>query len=665
MANTNLSLIPQTFPVTVNMLVVLKGAEKMEAEMKGLRGKVAAFKKSMEDSGLEPLDVAGFISEGGLLKPFQDGIKKAIEAQDALAKKARALKGLKVPKMVQGETSANLEKFNKALDNISLKIGQALLPAVNGIVTALTPVMTSIGQFVASNPYLVEGLAAAAVAFTVVTVGAMGLVAVLGILTSPIGLIAAGIAAAVAVIVIGARLITNNWASISGFFGGMWDYVAAAFKAGVAKIGQAIDSMGAWISKKWGEIRADFNAGVDSVGKYYDDLVADAQAGIAKLKARFDFSPREVWNKALAKASSVVSDFFASTMADAQAGINKLRAKFDFSPREVWNKALAKASGVVSDFFVSTMADAQAGIDKLRAKFDFSPSEVMSKALAAASSIVSDFFAGAVAKASAGVDALKARFNWSPVQTIIGAWGSLNNVFGNLVDGVAGNAAAQWEQVKSIFTQSPVVMIESAWQPVAGVFSALWDVLRASMSALQDNLRNVFNVLPVESATAAWNGVTDYFSGLWTSLTTDAQVVKSIFGDLFSQSPLESIQQKWQPVLTWFSDMWTKLQGIFGQLNELLGGNFSDVFATLTGTGTSAPAGGAALNSTLPQSSSALIQQSAANNRTQLEGGLTVRFENAPTGLRTDQPQTNQPGLALSSRIGYRSLSAGGSNELA
>ncbi|WP_025110841.1 hypothetical protein [Pseudomonas sp. H1h] len=624
MANTNLSLIPQNFPVTVNMLVVLKGTEKMETEMKGLRGKVAAFKKSMEDSGLEPLDVAGFIAEGGLLKPFQDGIKKAIEAQDALAKKARALKGLKVPKVVQGETSANLAKFNEALDKISLNIGQALLPAVNSIVTALTPVITSVGQFVANNPYLVEGLAAAAVAFTVVTVGAMGLVAVLGILTSPIGLIAAAIAGAVALIVIGARLITNNWASISGFFGGMWDYVAAAFNAGVAKTGQAIDSMGAWISKKWGEIRADFYAGVDSIGKYYDDLVAKAQAGIAKLKATFDFSPSEVWDKALAKASSVVSDFFASTMADAQAGIDKLKAKFDFSPREVWNKALAKAS-----------------------------------------SVVSDFFAGAQAKASAGLDALKAQFSWSPTQAIAGAWGTVSNVFSDLLGGVAGKAAAQWEQVKSIFTQSPVAMIESTWQPVAGVFSALGDVLRASMAALQDNLRSVFDVLPVESATAAWNGVTGYFSGLWASLTTDAQTVKGVFGDLFSQSPLESIQQKWQPVLTWFSDMWTKLQGIFGQVKELLGGNFTGFFATLAGTSTTAPAGGAALHSTLPQTSSALIQQSAANNRTQLEGGLTVSFVNAPPGMRTDQPQSNQPGLALSSRIGYRSLSAGGSNELA
>ena len=34
-------------------------------------------------------------------------------------------------------------------------------------------------------------------------------------------------------------------------------------------------------------------------------------------------------------------------------------------------------------------------------------------------------------------------------------------------------------------------------------------------------------------------------------------------------------------------------------------------------------------------------------------------------GLRADPPRTNQPALAVSSRIGYRSLSTGGSNELA
>jgi hypothetical protein len=129
---------------------------------------------------------------------------------------------------------------------------------------------------------------------------------------------------------------------------------------------------------------------------------------------------------------------------------------------------------------------------------------------------------------------------------------------------------------------------------------------------------------------------------------------------------------------------------VIAPIKELFDGGFAGLIAKVTGKvetfteaqrqtnaegkGELAPAffgatpqaaNGALQSGSLPQSSAALIQQSAINNRTQLEGGLTVRFENAPAGLRTDQPQSNQPGLALSSRIGYRSLSAGGSNELA
>lgn len=623
MAKKNTSQSAQKLPVSADMLAVLKGTEKVETGMKGLRSKVAAFKKSMEDSGLEPLDVAGFIAEGGLLKPFQDGIKKAIEAQDALAKKVRANKGLKVPKVVHGETSANLEKFNKALDKVSLKIGQALLPAVNSIVTAMTPVITSIGQFLANNPYLVEGLAAAAVAFTVVTVGAMGLVSVLGILASPIGMAAAIIAGAVALIVIGARLITKHWSSISGLFSKMWAFTREAFDSGVTSVNEGLASMGASVGKTWDETVELFSAGVDSVTKFFDETVASATAGIEALSTKFSFSPREVMDKALATAGTVISDFFDSTIARAKAGIEALSAKFSFSPREVMDKALATASTVVSDFWDSAVANATTGIEKLKATFSFSPREVLSQALATAGGVVGDFYNGVVASAGAGVESLKAQFSWSPIQTI-----------------------------------------NEAWQPVTGVFSALRDVIGASMASLQDGLRRVFDVLPVESATAAWGGVTGYFSGLWASLTTDAQSVKGVFGDLFGQSPLDLIKQKWEPVIVWFSDMWTKLQSLFGQVKELLGGHFSGFFETVTGSAAT-PAGAAGLNSPLPQSSSALIQQSAANNRTQLEGGLTVRFENAPAGLRTDQPQTNQPGLALSSRIGYRSLSMGGSNELA
>ncbi|NUT73466.1 hypothetical protein HNO86_00275 [Pseudomonas sp. C1C7] len=534
---------PLCFSLTEEMLVTLKGAMKMEAEMKGLRGKVAAFKKDMEGNGLEPLDVSGFISGGGLLEPFQDGIKRAIEAQDELAKKSTTQQGLKLPKVVQGETSVNLEKFNKSLDDISLKVGEALLPAVNSIVTALTPVVTSIAQLIADAPFLAEGLAAAAVAFTVVTVGVLGLVGVLGVLTSPLGAIAAGIAAVVAIIVIGARLITNNWSSISGFFSGLWSSISGSF-----------------------------HSGVDTVKQGWDDLGASA---------------RQIWD----------------SMA---AG---------------WNSAATRIRG----FWNSTTQASSAGWAAIQATFD----------------------------------------GLSLRQKAADAWQSIQGLFSEVLAGLTARVSIQWEQLKSIFSRSPSALVQSTWQPLGDVFAALWDVLRAGAQSLKVDFQSLFDGNPVEAAIAKWDELKGYFSDLWASLTTNAQSMKTSFGELFNQSPLESIKQVWEPILGWFGEFWSKLQSIVGQVKDLVGGSFSGFFATITGNGTVASPGTSGLSSPLPQTSSTLIQQSAANNRTQLEGGLTVRFENAPAGLRTDQPQTNQPGLALSSRIGYRSLSMGGSNGLA
>ena len=324
MANTQINMNQTNIQATVNMIVVMQGAKKLDAELKGIRGKVAAFKKNMEDSGLKPLDLSGFISGGGLLKPFQDGIKKAIAAQDELAKKASNLKVLKAPKVILGETSANLAKFNKALDDISLKVGQALLPALNSIVTALAPVMTSIGQFVADNPYLVEGLAAAAVAFTVVTVAAMGLATVMGILTSPIGVIAAAVAVVVAVLVIGARLIMDNWQPISGFFTGLWQGISNQTDAAFTWVKELFDwKPGEVVKKHWNEAGDYMSGAIDkgaaSTRKSLDEVksaflkagigVTTTVAGwVGTIKPYFDWSPKEQVDKAMGAVVRIYND---------------------------------------------------------------------------------------------------------------------------------------------------------------------------------------------------------------------------------------------------------------------------------------------------------------------------------------------------------------------
>ena len=45
----------------------------------------------------------------------------------------------------------------------------------------------------------------------------------------------------------------------------------------------------------------------------------------------------------------------------------------------------------------------------------------------------------------------------------------------------------------------------------------------------------------------------------------------------------------------------------------------------------------------------------AAGGRTSLQGDMTVRFENAPAGMRVEPGKTNQPGVGFNPDVGYRS----------
>jgi len=541
MAKTKTKTASGTVKPTSDMTAVAQGAKKISTGSQGLGASVVKLKTNLEERGVELPSAAGWVTDGKLLAPFVEGIKKAVKAEDELAKKGRSLKApalakgtalpgppvqpvqrkaAPLPKVVRGETWTTLDKFNKSLDDISLKIGQTLLPAVNSIVKALTPVMTSIGQFVANNPYLVEGLAAAAVAFTVVTGAALGLVAVLGFVTSPIGIAAAAIAATVAVIVVAARFMTKHWAGIAGSFANVW---------------QSITQTG--------------------------------ESAVSSIKTWLDWKPREILEK-------------------------------------TWGEARAYMS---------------ASLDLIGAS-------------------VSRMWGGAKAAVVAGVSAVTAK------------------------------AGELWSAFTSLFSWSPAALIDAVWQPLAGIFSALWDVLRASVAPLIETFKGLFDWSPVACASSSWEGVKRYFSELWAALTTGVQPVMDLFGSLFSQSPLGLIKPLWEPLLSWFSGLWEKLQVIVAPIKELLSDGIGGFVATITGqssiAGANAPIS-AGLPGTLPQNSGTLIQQSAANNRTQLQGGLTVRFDNAPLGLRVDQAQTNQPGLSVNSRIGMRSLSLGGSNELA
>ena len=612
MANIQQSMSLTNIQTTVHMSVVVLGAQKLEAQMSGIRARIGAFKKSIEGSGLGSLDLGGFIKGGGPLEPFIHGIKQAIKAEDDLQASSQQLTQLKAPQVPLGETSAHLKQFDDALQGVSLKMGQALLPAVNQLITGLTPLISSIGSFVADNPALVEGLAAAAVAFTVVTTGAMGLAAVVGLLASPVGIVAAAIAVA-------AGLIVAYWEPISGFFSGIWNSLQQA-----------------------------------------------AQVAFATFKSLFGWSPLQ----ALAGAWGALTGFFSGLWSSVVGEATQAWAPLSEFFSGLWQGIQALALPLL-DFFKTLFSWSPLGLvidnwQPLTGLFS-----ALWELLRALSVPVMSFF--------------KTLFDWSPLGLVINNWQPLLGFFGRCWDGLRAQAEPVLGFFKTLFDWSPLGLVINNWQPLMGFFSATWDQLLALSAPVGQFFRALFDWSPMPLINAAWEPVAGFFSGLWDSLLAITAPVQGFLQELFNWSPMDMVTANWQPIADWFSAFWDKLKGTLGGIREMLGGSFGGFIAKITGKveglteaqqrtnaegkGQLAPAffgaeaSPAARN--LNQGSGALVQQSAANNRTQLEGGLTVRFENAPAGLRTSQPQTNQPGLAVNPRIGYRSLSLGGSNELA
>ena len=581
MATTNNMLTANTQTI-VNMALVVNGVQKMDDDMAKVSKKVESFKKSLEDSGLGELDFSALFKGEGLAAPFVEGVQAAIKAENKLAEARKGAEGSD-----SGPTAKNLASLSDAVDKVSLKFGQALLPVVNSVVTALVPLVSRVAEFVAANPNLVQGLAAGAVAFTVLQGAVTGVAAAIGVLSSPIGLIAVGIALA-------AALIVAYWKPISGFFSGLWDVIKSA--------------------------AASFMSG---------------------LEALLNWSPMATINACWAPVSEFFSGLWDGIKQVASTVWESIKTIFSWTPL-----------GLVMDNWVP-----------LTGLFDS-----IWRLLKALAVPVMDF--------------LKGVFDWSPLGMIVNNWGAIGAFFEGLWDSIKAVSAPVVDFLKLLFDWSPLGLVINNWSAISAYFDSIWAALQDPAQLLKDFFQTLFDWSPVGLIVANWEPISKVFSALWEVLQSLAAPVMDFFQAMFDWSPLGLIIKNWDPIVAWFAGWWSKLQTLIAPIKELFSGGFGNFVTQVTGkvdglaqqqeaTNAKAANGGGSsfwnwgdsstsTDSGLTSNANALVQQTAANNRTQLEGGLTVSFKDAPAGLRVEQAQTNQPGLDLTPRVGYRSLSLGG-----
>ncbi|MDI3399709.1 phage tail protein [Pseudomonas sp. V88_4] len=621
--------------------VLLTGIDELSPKLGALRVKVDDFKKNLEQTGLGKLDISGLFKGGSVITPFVDGIKSAAAFQGKLTEVSETAKTVDLPETPKA-AAQNMNVFSASMEKVSAAVDAALVPAVGALVVGLEPVLTQVGSLMADNPKLVEGLAAGAIAFSAMQTAVTGMTQVMDVMsmvlkTNPIMLIAMGIAVA-------AGLIVANWTPISAFFSGLWESVKNAGASAMATLRSVLD---------WRPLEA-LAALWEPVTGFFSGI----------------------WDKVKTVTAPVI-DFFKSV--------------FSWSPAGLILENWGPLTGLFSAIWELLKALSVPVMAFLRDLFDFSPMQMINSAWGGVVRFFEPMFSGLRKVAQPAKDFLVSLFDFSPMQMITSAWGGVVAYFQPVWTTLQSAVQSTRDTLRALFDFFPMEMITSAWGGVVGFFEPIWTALQTSVQQVKGFFTGLFEWSPLEQIAQYWQPIGEVFSALWgVVLALSAPVVDFLHG-LFEWKPLDQIIESWGPIVGWFGELWQKLQTVIAPIKELFDGGFAGLIAKVTGKvetlteaqrqtnaegkgelapaffGASAkPEGGSALQGgSLPQSSSALIQQSAANNRTQLEGGLTVRFENAPAGLRTDQPQTNQPGLALSSRIGYRSLSMGGSNELA
>lgn len=617
--------------------VLITGIDELSPKLGALRVKVESFKNNLEQTGLGKLDISGLFKGGGVITPFVEGIKSAAAFQGKLNDVSDTAKTVELPAAPKA-AAQNMNVFSASMEKVSASVDAALVPAVGALVVGLEPVLTQVGSLLADNPQLVEGLAAGAIAFSAMQTAVSGATQVFDVMsmvlkTNPIMLIAMGIAVA-------AGLIVANWTPISAFFTGMWEGIKNVGARAMATLRSVLD---------WRPLAA-LAALWEPLGGFF--------AG--------------VWDKVKA-VTAPLTDFLQSVFSWSPAGMII----------ENWGPLTSLFSAIwelLEALSVPVMAF-------LRNLFDFSPMQMITEAWGGVVTFFEPMFSGLRKVAQPAKEFLVSLFDFSPMQMITSAWGGVIAYFQPILTALQSAIQSTRDILRTLFDFFPMEMLTSAWGGIVGFFEPIWMALQTSVQRVKGFFTSLFEWSPLEQIARYWQPIGEVFSAIWgVVLALSAPVVDFLHG-LFEWKPLDQIIESWGPVAEWFGELWQKLQTVIAPIKELFDGGFAGLIANVTGKvetltqaqrqtnaegkGELAPAffgassmaagNGTLQSGSLQQGSGALIQQSAINNRTQLEGGLTVRFENAPAGLRTEQPQTNQPGLAVASRIGYRSLSMGGS----
>ena len=213
-------------------------------------------------------------------------------------------------------------------------------------------------------------------------------------------------------------------------------------------------------------------------------------------------------------------------------------------------------------------------------------------------------------------------------------------------------------------------LIVANWEKVGPFFGALWELIKAYTTPFMEFLKGVFAWTPLTLIMKNWEPIVGWFKGLWDRVSPYLEPMLKLFGGGDGESLTVRVQR--------LADEQKARNSVAGGTGALVQANAVQVaqgaqaarnqaFGVSPGALLRAPeplpAPGGLLRASgqIPEPGALLRQSAQVSAKPQLEGELRMTFDNPPPGLRVEKVKTNQPGLSVTPRVGYRTM--GGTNE--
>lgn len=244
-----------------------------------------------------------------------------------------------------------------------------------------------------------------------------------------------------------------------------------------------------------------------------------------------------------------------------------------------------------------------------------------------------------------------------------------------------GGAGGAFKIYAGIMAVQMVPTIRAAI-PVVGALISIFRVLFVTMMANPIVAVVALLIGAIALVIANWKDFEEFGAELWRTLKVLWIDGTKAIGDLWAALAAGGMQV-WQDFKLGLSDLWDGIVGVFtaawdkigsivervkGAVRDVIGGarSVTDALGITDAAPTTSPmarGGGADWTRmlgppvTLPGAGG--LPGAAGAGRAEVSGGVTVRFENAPPGLRISQTTSGTPGLTVGASVGRRTMAAG------